>query len=426
MTSARKRGNGVRQITVWKKLLGVEHVAIEDVRVETGLRGEEIAVVALRPDRHVRLRCPQCRRKCGLADEGEGRRRWRALDVHGRKCYLEARAPRVRCPSHGLIVASVPWARHGSRFTAAFEDQAAWLCAQMAWRKVAVLLRTTWESLQSITVRVTAENRGKRDRLAGLRRIGIDEKSWGKGDDKYIMVVTDHGTGEIVWAAGGRCQDTVRAFFTALGPERSKLLTHVSADGAEWIHDVIREKAPRALICLDAFHVVKWAGEALDKVRRRTAAELRAAGNADQAASLGQAMWALRKAPEKLTGNQRTSLAGIAADNEQLYRAYLMKEQLREAFRVKGKHGKALITGLIAWARRSRIPEFARLARTLTRFKALIFATMDGGPSNGRAEGVNSQIQALIARARGFGSAGAVIAMAELVHGGLCPDLPLR
>jgi transposase len=166
-------------------------------------------------------------------DEGEGRRRWRALDVHGRKCYLEAGAPRVQCPSHGLIVASVPWARHGSRFTAASEDQAAWLCAQMAWRKVAVLLRTTWESLQAIVTRVTAAARGKKDRLAGLRRIGIDEKSWGTGDGKYIMVVTDHCTGKIVRAGEGRCQDTVRAFFAALGPDRSKLLTHVSADGAE-------------------------------------------------------------------------------------------------------------------------------------------------------------------------------------------------
>jgi transposase len=340
--------------------------------------------------------------------------------------YLEAGAPRVRCPSHGLIVAAVPWARHGSRFTAAFEDQAAWLCAQMAWRKAAVLLRTTWESLQAIVARVTADARSRRDRLGGLRRIGIDEKSWGTGGGKYIMVVTDHCTGQIVWAAAGRCQDTVRAFFAALGAGRARLLTHVSADGAEWIHDVIREDAPQAQICLDPFHVVKWAGEALDKVRRRTAAELRAAGNADQAASLGQSMWALRKAPHKLTGDQRTSLAGVAADNKQLYKAYLMKEQLREAFKVKGTRGKALLAGLIAWAQRSRIPEFTRLARTLKKYKALIHAAMDGGPSNGRAEGVNSQIQALIARARGFGSAQAVIAMAELAHGGLCPDLPLR
>ena len=51
-------------------------------------------------------------------------------------------------------------------------------------------------------------------------------------------------------------------------------------------------------------------------------------------------MWALRKAPEKLNGNQRTALASIAADNKQLYKGYLIKEQLREAFKVKGEDGK--------------------------------------------------------------------------------------
>jgi transposase len=226
MTSTRDRGNGVRQTTVWKRLLGVEHVAIETVRVATGMHGREVAVVELRPDSRARLRCPKCTRKCPFGDEGEGVRRWRSLDVHGRECYLQAGAPRVQCPSHGLIVASVPWARHASRFTRAFEDQAAWLCAQMAWRKVAGLMRTTWETLQKIVGRVAADARSRQDRLAGLTRIGIDEKSWGKREDQYIMVVTDHGTGKIVWAGEGRCQDTVRAFFGALGEDRCKLLTH--------------------------------------------------------------------------------------------------------------------------------------------------------------------------------------------------------
>lgn len=59
----------------------------------------------------------------------------------------------------------------------------------------------------------------------------------------------------------------------------------MSADGADWIHDVVREKAPGALTCLDAFHVVKWAGERLDELRRRLASGLRAAGKGDQAAA---------------------------------------------------------------------------------------------------------------------------------------------
>jgi transposase len=46
--------------------------------------------------------------------------------------YLQAPAPRVSCPTHGVIVAAVPWARHGSRFSSAFEDTVAWLACHAA------------------------------------------------------------------------------------------------------------------------------------------------------------------------------------------------------------------------------------------------------------------------------------------------------
>jgi transposase len=83
------------------------------------------------------------------------------------------------------------------------------------------------------------------DRLGGPTMIGIDEKSCGKGADRFLTVVTDHVTGKIAWIAEGRSRDSVTAFFDALGPERARMLTHVSADGAQWIHDVVRDKARR-------------------------------------------------------------------------------------------------------------------------------------------------------------------------------------
>jgi transposase len=415
----------VRKSRLWKKLLHVEHVVLGDGDVEVAPGGTEIVVIGLRPDHRHRLRCPSCGRKCPFYDAGEGRRRWRTLDLGVMRCFLEADAPRVKCPRHGVLTAAVPWARPGSRFTVAFEEHAAWLCAQMPWTKAARLLRVTWRTLQAVVGRVVAGLRGGKDRLGGVRRIGIDEKAWRKGH-RYITVVTDHDAGRIIWAAEGRNKETLAKFFGDLGEERASRLTHVSADGAEWIHDVVREKAPQALVCLDAFHVVKWAGERLDDLRRRLAGELRACGKGDQAVSLGKGMWALRKSPAGLSPGQRQSLAQIAADNKQLYKAYLMKEQLREVFRAKGERGKALLAGLIAWCQRSRIPEFAALARTLRRFRQLIWNTLDHAVSNGRAEAINTQLAALTARARGFHSAGAFIAMAELTCGGLCPDLPGR
>jgi len=228
----------------------------------------------------------------------------------------------------------------------------------------------------------------------------------------------------VAWIGEGRCQATVKAFFDDLGPERAGLLTHVSADGAEWIHPVVRAKAPQAELCLDAFHVVKWAGEKLDELRRRTAGELRAAGRGDEAATLGSGLWALRKDQRRLTPGQRGTLAQIAVTSKPLYKGYLIKEQIRAAFKAKGEDGKSLMRGVTAWAHRCRIPEFTRLAKTLSRYRQPIEATLDGGPSNGRAEALNSQVNALITRARGFRSAAALIHMIDIVHGGLCTDSP--
>ena len=412
--------------TVWDEVLDTEHAVVVRTYIERwpgkDRVPEKVLIIVVEPDEEARERCPECGERGKPAEYDVVR--WRTLDVHGKRAFLESRLPRIICGEHGKITAAVPWARHDDRFSRPFEEFAAWKAAHAPWTRVAAELRVTWEALAGIVSRAAADAAAGLDRLEGLRRIGIDEKSWGKGSGKFLVIVTDHDAGKVAWIGEGRCQATVRAFFKALGPDRAKLLTHVSADGAEWIHPVVREHAPQAQLCLDAFHVVKWAGEKLDELRRRTAGELRAAGRGDEAAALGKGMWALRKDYAKLSPGQRGSLAQIAVTNKPLYKGYLIKEQIREAFKVKGDQGKSLMRGVTAWAHRCRIPEFAKLAKTLSRYRKPIEATLGGGPSNGRAEALNSQVNALITRARGFRSAAALINMIDFVHGGLCPDSP--
>ena len=218
------------------------------------------------------------------------------------RTFLESAAPRVQCPDHGVLVAHVPWARPGAKCTYLLEDTCAWLAKNMALTAVTVFLRLSWRTVAAIVARVVQDLTGKTDQLDGLTRIGIDEISYRKGH-RYLTCVVDHDTGRLVWAHEGRNKDTLTLFFDALGPTRSALLTHVSADGAEWIHAVVRDKAPKAAICLDPFHVVMWATKALDKVRRRT---LEHAGDRDR-----NARWAVVKNPDDLTADQRQSLATI-------------------------------------------------------------------------------------------------------------------
>jgi len=164
--------------------------------------------------------------------------------------FLEADAPRVSCRVHGVLVAAVPWARPGSRFMAAFEDNCAWLAARTAASVVCELLRITWRSVSAVVERVVADRAGKTDLLAGLKRIGIDEIAHRCGH-RYLTCVVDHDTGRLVWATPGRNSETLGGYFDALAPEGSAQLTHVAADGAEWIHSVVTERAPKAALCLD-------------------------------------------------------------------------------------------------------------------------------------------------------------------------------
>ncbi len=200
-------------------------------------------------------------------------KRWRTLEVHGKRTFLESQLPRIVCGEHGKITAAVAWVRRDGRFSGPFEEFATWKAAYMPWTRAAAELRMTWEALASITGRVAADATADTDRLDGLRRIGIDEKSWGKGAGKYLVIVSEYDAGRVAWVAEVRDQATIRAFFDALGPDRTESRKHVSADGASWIHPVAAELAPRAEICLDAFDVVKWAGDKLDELR--LAGELR-------------------------------------------------------------------------------------------------------------------------------------------------------
>src|SRR5436853_178698 len=209
-------------------------------------------VVSARPVAKAGGRCSRCGGRAPRYDN-EGRRRWRALDLGTTKVFLEADAPRVRCRTHGVTVAAVPWARHGAGHTRDFDDLAAWLAVRTSKSAVTQLLRVAWRTVGSIVTRVNADADATVDRLDGLRRIGIDETSYKRGH-RYLIVVVDHDSGRLVWAGPGRNDAALNVFFDELGTERSALVTHVSADMADWIGRVGARRAPDPTRSADPFH----------------------------------------------------------------------------------------------------------------------------------------------------------------------------
>lgn len=410
-------------VKVWRRLLGVcDRTVIERVEFDE----ETDAVVAqVRPRRAKKRRCGRCGRRAPGYDQGEGRRRWRAMDLGEVRSFVEADAPRVNCPEHGPTVVQFPWARHNAGHTRSFDDTVAWLATHTSKTAITELLRIAWTTVGAIVSRVVDEARAAVDPFDGLRRIGIDEISYKRGH-RYLTVVVDHDSGRLVWAAKGHDKKTLNGFFDLLGEQRCAQVRLVSADAAEWIGEVVTQRCANATICLDAFHIVKWCTEALDQVRRETWNEARKAGMSAHARDLKGARYALWKNPEDLTSRQAAKLAWVAKVNARLYRAYLLKEQLRQVFAIKGVRALVLLDRWLGWAARCRIPAFVELGRKIRKNLAGIEAALVHNLSNALVESTNTKLRVLTRMAYGFREPEHLIALALLDRGGYCPPLPGR
>jgi transposase len=382
-------------------------------------------VARVRPRRGTPARCGRCGRRAPRYDQGEGRRRWRVLDVGTLQAFIEAESPRVNCAQHGPTVVAVAWARHGARHSHQFDQTVTWLARYCAKRTVALLFRVAWETVGAIITRAMSDVDAVGDRWDNVRRIGIDEVSYQKGH-KYLVVVVNHANGQLLWVGKGRTKKTLGEFFTALGEQRCARIALVSADGADWIADMVGLNCPNAELCLDPFHAVSWVTEAMDKVRRRMVGQARRTKDQTMLDTLNHARWAVLKNPERLTKPQQLKLADIQQVNHQLYRAYLLKEQFRAIFAPGGEERILTLDEWLIWASRSRIPEFVDIARKIRPYRDDIASTLTHRLTNALVEGLNGRVRLLINIARGFRSVEALMALMQLHLGAYQPTLPSR
>ncbi|MGH2472322.1 MAG: helix-turn-helix domain-containing protein [Candidatus Limnocylindria bacterium] len=103
-------------------------------------------------------------------------RRWRHLDLGGRRCFLRMPLRRLRCPEHGVVTEAVPFAPAHSGSTYAFEEEVAWLAQRADKTAITELLRVSWRSVGRIVERWIARHRSG-DQLDGLRKIDVDDSS---------------------------------------------------------------------------------------------------------------------------------------------------------------------------------------------------------------------------------------------------------
>jgi transposase len=408
----------VRISSAFNRMLGLPGAWVRDVEF-----GEQavIVTVALRRKRPV---CSGCGAP-GLKIKDHRTKRWRHLDLGGVRCVIECRLRRLYCPGCGDLPEQVEWARGGARYTRDFDDLVAWLAQQMNQTQVTRLMRIGWETVGNILARVVADKLDH-SRLDRLVFIGVDEVSYG-ADHKFLTCVADHETGGIVWAAPGRNAASLQAFFGGLTDEQKASIKAVSIDMSAGYEKAIRAEqgVPHAQVCFDPFHVVQLGGKAADQVRRDEYNRRGRSGSGEGKWIKGT-RYSLLKDTAKQTAGQLLKLAEVVLTNKRMYRAFLLYGELRYIYRLPKEEAPERLDAWLAWASRSRLKPFIKLARTIRNHKAGVLAAIELGLSNGRLEALNSKVRLISHRAYGFHSPNALIAMIYLCCAGIQIALPHR
>jgi transposase len=297
----------------------------------------------------------------------------------------------------------------------------AWLAQQMAKTPITRLLKVGWSTVGAIVERVVADQLDEQ-RLDGLVMIGCDEISY-RRHQRYLTTIVDHDSGAIVWTAPGRNYATLQAFFAELG-ERRHSIKAVSIDMSGGYEKAIREAVPDAQVAFDPFHVCRLASRATDRVRRDEW-NTHERSHTPTGRWVKSTRWSLLKAPERQTIRQLATLSEVQHHNRRLYRAFLLREELRLLYHLPDPAlAPAHLDAWLTWASRSRLRPFIRLARTIRRHRDGILAAIELGVTNGRLEGLNSRIRLISHRSFGFHSADPLIALIYLCCSGITIDLP--
>ena len=342
-------------------------------------------------------RCPECGEECSMHDSAP-ERTWRHLDTMQFETLLRARTPRANCPVHGVKTLRVPWAAPQGRFTLLFERFAVEvLLASGSISQACELLDINWDTAQEIMRRAVERGLAGRQ-LEELKHLGMDEKSFQRGQS-YITLLTDLDQSRVLDVVEERTTAAADQLWDTLSAEQKQAVEAVAVDMWEPFIQTIQKQVPEADIVHDRFHVSKYLGEAVDKVRRQEHKELLARG--DETLKGTRPLWLYN--PQNFSPDQAEEFSALKDMQLKVARAWAAKELFSKfwAYQEEG-WARRFFKDWFGWVSRSRLQPVIEVARMLKRHLENLLTYLKHHITNAVTEGLNSKIQSLKSAARGF------------------------
>ena len=344
-------------------------------------------------------KCPECGRECSIHDCAP-ERTWRHLDTMQFMTLIRARTPRADCPQHGVKTMQVSWAAPQGRFTLLFERFAVEvLLASASVSQACALLGIGWDTAQEIMRR--AVQRGlERRQLERLKYLGMDEKSFRRGQS-YVTLLTDLEESRVLDVVEERTAEAAGQLWDTLSPEQKQGVEAVAVDMWEPFIQTIQTQVPEADIVHDKFHVSKYLGEAVDKVRRQEHKELLAQG--DETLKGTRQLWLYN--PQNFSPEQAEEFSALKDLQLKVARAWAAKELFSKfwEYQMEG-WARRFFKDWFGWVSRSRLKPVVEVAQMLKRHLDNLLTYLKHHITNAVTEGLNSKIQNLKSAARGFRS----------------------
>lgn len=399
---------------LYTKILGID-LPWSIAKIEIDATAQRV-IVALDHGGSSQFPCSKCG-TLGSVHDHQAIRTWRHLDTCQYETYLRAAVPRVKCRTCGIGTASIPWAQPYSRFSELFECHAIdVLQGCQVLERSALQLRITPDQLNYL-MRKSVERglRLRQEASMPLRELSIDEKSRQTGHH-YVTILSDAVEGKVLEVTEDRTIEAAQKAYNALTDKQLGPVKSVAMDMWSAFETVTKQVVPQADVVHDRFHLAAYVNNAVDITRRAENKKL--VKNDDKLLQKTKYLWL--KNPAKLTEKEKRSLGFLLESDKisNLVTVYQLKEDFKNFFTCSSTESATQF--FTDWHDKVKKSQNVHLMKVGTLFEKHfggILSYIKHRVTNAIAEGLNSRIQQLKAKARGYKST-AAFRIAILFHFG--------